>query len=407
MRFNVASLLAALFDMLNELRYIASTLNRSVLFRPIGEPDYCPSFIESRPEVSSMQTSRRNHRNSGSSTSIELPDSGLNPANDSGGIQHVKPLVLLSRDQPGSIEEKILQLAQTKEWALLNGEPGAGKRYYAEMLHKKSTHTRSGEFIEVTPLTSDGELKAILFNEGRGRAEGMLGRRIPCVDTHTTLFVNHVDEFSMINQTRIARFLIQNDTSETTGEPGTRVIFSTCISWHELLNERLLVESLDGLVRRFHHLIVPPLRERGDELASIVDSIFRRISTERRLRRFVISDDSLAAMKQRPWRDNVLELNTVLEEATRRSRNATVDLSASLLDEVEKVQEGIRTLQMAKSIRLEDLLGSVEKSLIQRTMARCKNNLGKTARLLGLTEQNLRYRIRKYGLYIPQLRKRK
>jgi DNA-binding NtrC family response regulator len=121
----------------------------------------------------------------------------------------------------------------------------------------------------------------------------------------------------------------------------------------------------------------------------------------------VIGNDSLAAMKLRPWRDNVLELNAVLEEATRRSRTTTIDLSATFLDEVEKVQEGVRTLQVAKPIRLEELLGSVEKALIQRTMARCKSNIGKTARLLGLTEQNLRYRIRKYGLFIPQLRKRK
>lgn len=339
--------------------------------------------------------------------SMELPDRGLNPTNDSASIQPVKPLVLISRGQPGNIEEKILQLALTSGWTLFDGEPGAGKRYYAEMLHKKSPHTRSGEFIEITLLTSDGELKAILFNEDRGRAEGMLGRRIPCLDAHSTLFFNHVDEFSMINQTRIARFLLQNDTNETTNEPKTRVIFSTCISWNKLLDERPLVESLDEFVRRFHHVIIPPLRERGEELAGIAESILRRISTERRLRRFVMGEDSLTALKQRPWRDNVLELNAVLEEATRRSRNATIDLSATFLDEVEKVQEGIRTLQGAKSIRLVDLLGSVEKALIQRTMARCKNNLGKTARRLGLTEQNLRYRIRKYGLFVPQLRKRK
>lgn len=377
------------------------------MFHPLDDPHYHPSLIESEQKVSTMQTSRRNHRNGSSSSSIELPDCGLNPANDSGSIQQAKPLVLLSTEQSGNIEEKILQLAQSKEWVLLEGEPGAGKRYYAEMLHKKSSHTRSGEFVEITPSTGDGELKAILFNEDRNRAEGMLGKRIPCLDTRSTLFVNHVDEFSLITQTRIARFLIQNDTSETSLEPRTRVIFSTCILRHELLNKRFLVESLDGFVHRFHHVTVPPLRERGDELAGIASSILKRISTERGRRRLVIGDDSLTAMKQRPWRDNVLELSAVLEEAARRSRNATVDLTTSLLDEVEKVHESIETLQMAKSIRLEELLGSVEKALIQRTMARCKNNLAKTARLLGLTEQNLRYRIRKYNLYTPQLRKRK
>jgi len=338
---------------------------------------------------------------------MEFPDRRLDPAGDSTSIRSVMPLGLLSRSQPGSVEEKIQQLALTKVWTLLEGEPGAGKRYYAEMLHKKSPHTRSGRFIEITPSTSDGELKAILFDEDRSRTEGMLGRRIVCLDARSTLFVHHVDEFSMINQTRIARFLLRKGAGEPTGEPGTRVIFSTCMSWDKLLNKNSLVDSLDRLVRGFHHLIVPPLRERGDELAGIVDSILRRISAERKTRRFIIGDSSLAVISLRPWRDNVLELNAVLEEATRRSRNVTVDLSATVLDEVERVQESIRTLQIARPIRLEDLLNSVEKALIQRTLARCKDNLGKTARLLGLTEQTLRYRIRKYGLYIPQLRKRR
>ena len=354
-----------------------------------------------------MQTSGRNHRKGGSLSSIELADYGRNPTRDPASIEQLKRLALVAREQSGNIGEKILRRALAKEWVLLEGEPGSGKRYYAEMLHEKSPHTRSGEFVEITPLISDEELKAILFDEDRSRTEGMLGSRIPRLDSRSTLFVNHVDEFSLINQTRIARFLIHNETSDATVGPRARVIFSTCTPLHELLNRRALVESLDGFVRRFHHLVVPPLRDRGEELASIVGSILKRISSERHGRRFSVREDSFAALRQHQWRDNVLELNAVLEEATRRSRNGTVDLTTSQLDEVERVYESIRTLQRSKSIRLEELLDSVEKALIQRTLARCKSNLAKSARLLGLAEQNLRYRIRKYNLYVPQLRKRK
>jgi Nif-specific regulatory protein len=319
----------------------------------------------------------------------------------------VEQNLLILDGKPGKIEQQALQLAQTKECILIQSEPGGGKHYYAGLIHSKSARGRLGDFVELTARASDEELKAVLFNEDRKRCEGMLGRTLPYLDARSTLFVNHIHEFSLINQTRISRFLIQNNPGSAVRGPKVRVILSTCIPWQELLRKRLVVESLDEQVRQFQVLVILPLRDRREDIPAIVASLLRRIASERGGKRIMLKPDTLNQLIRHQWWDNVRELKMVLEDAARSSRNGSLILPARFFDEVERIKESIGTLQMGKTVRLEDVLGIVERTLIQRALMRSESNLARSARLLGLTEQNLRYRIRKFNLHVPSLRKRK
>lgn len=321
--------------------------------------------------------------------------------------QSIDENLLILNGQPGKIEQQALQLAQTKERILIQSEPGGGKHYYAGLIHSKSTQGRSGDFVELTARASDEELKAVLFNEDRKRCEGMLGRTLPYLDARSTLFINHIHEFSLINQTRISRFLIQNDPGSGVQGPKVRVILSTCIPWQELLRKRLVVESLDEQVRQFQVLVIPPLRDRREDIPAIVAGLLRWIASERGGRRILLKPDTLNQLIRHQWWDNVRELKMVLEDAARSSRNGSLILPARFFDEVERIKESIGTLQMGKTVRLGDVLGIVERTLIQRALMRSEFSLARSARLLGLTEQNLRYRIHKYNLHVPSLRKRK
>ena len=332
------------------------------------------------------------------SSSVEAGKHELSPT---------KEAVISPASKPGKVggdfHNQLLELAKTREWFLIQGEPGVGKRYCARELHMMSPITRGGEYIEISPATSNEELQAILFDEERKRCEGMLGRKVPKVDERSTIFVSHVDELSLFAQTRCVRFIAQH----TVAAPRVRVIFSTCLSPREMAGSRILVEKLNTFIKQLTHVVIPPLRERSEEIPEIAASILSGfLSTDRR-RRFVVKPETLEMLKPRYWRDNVVELVMMLEEAVRQSRKGVLALPEDIPDEVEQVEKSVRVLQREKGIRLDDMLDALEKALVKRSLARTRNDLEKSARLLGLTEQNLRYRIRKYNLYIPPKRKRK
>ena len=351
-----------------------------------------------------MQSTRRTLQED----TLTLPEN-LNVHPNADDLSIEQPVVnvpkLIPKGEPGWLEQQALRFTETKEGILIKGEPGTGKRYYAHLIHSKSAQGRSGEFVQISALTGEDELKAVLFNEERKRCEGMLGRSVPCLDPRSTVFVNHIHELSFLSQTRIARFLMQNTSWSPSREARVRVIASTSLPRP---NEKAhLVKSLDEQICQFRILEIPPLRDRKEDISAIVASLLKRISSERGGKRLALKSDTLNQLIGHEWRDNVRELRAVLEDATRSSRNGSLVLPATFFDDVERVKETIGALQTGKVIRVDDVLSAVEKTLIQRALMRWGFNLARTARVLGLTEQNLRYRIRKYDLHLPPVQKRK
>ncbi|MGH9427744.1 MAG: sigma 54-interacting transcriptional regulator, partial [Terriglobia bacterium] len=328
-----------------------------------------------------------------SSVSPRVEQSNLLPVTSGSSPQTDERLAQapsVANQQSARLGQQILQLARTRTGILIQGEPGVGKQYTASLIHAKSVQARFSTFVRISAQTSDEEIKVILFEEGRKRYEGMVRRSVVRLDAGSTLFVNHVHEFSLINQTRIARFLIQNNANGSSLEPRVQVILSTCIPWDVLLQKRLVVESLDEYVRQFQVLVIPPLRERRAEIPEIVGSILKHIPLARRGARFAVKQDVLDRLMNHPWHDNVRELRMVLEDAARSSKKGALVLPATFFDELERLQESISSLQKGKSIVLESILRSAECALVQRALMRSDFNPAKAAKLLRVSEQNIR-----------------
>ena len=296
------------------------------------------------------------------------------------------------------LDEEITRIARSESDVLIEGEPGSGKRFFASLIHLRSTTGKGDNFVEVTSQTPDGELRVILFEEGRERQEGMLSESIPRLDHRSTLFINHIEEFSRFNQTRLARFLIQNNVVAGRRHSKSRVIISTRMSWSKLVEKKRVVDSLDQNVRGFELFVVPPLRDRWEDIPALVELFLMQIPGNGIHYKLAVDSNALHTLQKRAWSDNVRELRMVVEEAVMNSDNGVVADLSKVLDDVEKVREIIRTIQSGERFSIEQSLEFLEKRFIHRALMRCSFDLGKTARMLGLTEQNLRYRLRKYNL---------
>jgi DNA-binding NtrC family response regulator len=146
---------------------------------------------------------------------------------------------------------------------------------------------------------------------------------------------------------------------------------------------------------------IPPLRERLEELPSLVHAILVELREKEKINCWNVKEETLEQLRGRPWRDNIKELKYVLGSAAVNSTEGTLKLPDQLPDEIEMVWEMFRTIQAGKRLTIELSLAALEKSIVERALIKCNFDQRKTARMLAMTEPNLIYRIKKFNIYLP------
>jgi DNA-binding NtrC family response regulator len=296
--------------------------------------------------------------------------------------------------------ERISPFVKTRHSVIFEGEPGVGKRYHAFLLHVQA-HGKNGEaLVELMPETSEDILRAILFGEDRKMLEGKNGKRLPILGGRSTLYLHDIGEFSYMNQVLISRFLIEQEKQSPL--TSTRLMASTTIPWSELLQK--LTNSFSRYVEQFELCRIPPLRERFDELPSMVEAILVEVRQKEHADCWRVKEETLRQLETRHWRDNVRELEYVIGEAALNSSDGTLKLRAQSSDEIETVWEMFRTIQAGKRLAIDESLAVLEKGILERALVKCGFDQRKTARMLVMTEPNLSYRIKKFNTYIPSLK---
>lgn len=284
---------------------------------------------------------------------------------------------------------------------VMEGEPGTGKKFHAEVLHAQTGIRDQSEFAEVTSETPEDELRAILFDEERKLLEGKLGKRLPSLRGRATLYLHEIGEFNILHQTMLSRLLIQQQGGQQSPYLQTCVVASTTIPWSGLLERKVLINSLTKSMQGFAVCRIPPLSERLDEIPSLVHSILAGLREREKVDCWRVNEETLGQLMARQWRDNVRELKYVVEDAAINSTDGTLKLPNSLSDEIELVWEMFRTIQSGKRLAIEQSLAALEKSIVQRALVKYNFDQRKTARMLAMTEPNLAYRIKKFNIYIP------
>jgi DNA-binding NtrC family response regulator len=287
------------------------------------------------------------------------------------------------------------RLAATTENAVVAGEPGTGKRFFAGYVHALRGGD-PGRVIVVDPSTAEEELRVILFDEERRRIEGMLGRAIDPLRGGDTLYVRSPSEFSILGQTRLARFLIQNTPPARNSASAVRVMFALSAEGDSDPGSRRGVESLAAFLRASRRITVPPLRERREDIPLLTRHF---LTTDHAARGPLSVDDrTMARLIELPYYDNVRELRHLLVDAVAGSADGELRLPAVIADEVEVVRGMVARILHGRSVPLESTLEALERALIRRALIRSGFNRSRAAAMIGLTELHLRYRIKKYGL---------
>ncbi|MBN2493998.1 MAG: sigma 54-interacting transcriptional regulator [Deltaproteobacteria bacterium] len=295
------------------------------------------------------------------------------------------------------------QVAPTELTVLLEGETGTGKEAVAEAIHLAGPR-REGPFVVVDCTTIPRELvESELFGHRKGAFTGALGDRdgyFVQADGGTVM-LDEVGELPPALQPKLLRVLERREVRPVGAARAVpvdvRIIAATNRNLREEVEAGRFREDLFYRLATYS-LVLPPLRERSDDIALLVEHFVHRFSRER----FDVQlpAAALGPLLAYPWPGNVRELRNAVERAVALHRAERFEQDAFLLElsralgESAGAADGAKTFKQAKA----DVVDAFERAYLADLLRRSEGNLSRASREAGIHRHHLRELLKKHGL---------
>jgi two-component system, NtrC family, response regulator AtoC len=146
-------------------------------------------------------------------------------------------------------------------------------------------------------------------------------------------------------------------------------------------------------------IVVPALRDHQDDVPTLAAHFIARFNQEMKRQVKGISSQAMELLRGYHWPGNVRELRNVIERAFILHAGADEIRPEHLAPELRKAPPPKRQDKLVPPINEDGLvLDDVERKLIAEAMERASGNQSKAARLLGVSRDTLRYRLKKHGM---------
>ncbi|HKD74871.1 MAG TPA: sigma-54 dependent transcriptional regulator [Ktedonobacterales bacterium] len=310
------------------------------------------------------------------------------------------------------VASHILSVARTERTSvLLCGETGSGKELVAGAIHHLSRRA-TRPFMPINCATIAANLaESELFGSERGAFTDARLRRGVVEAAHAgTLFLDEIAELSLPVQRTLLRFLetrkFRRLGSERLLTADIRIIAAT---WRDLDEAVAQGTFRADLLFRINVMAItlPPLRQRKEDIPAIVSACLNERSHDTHIGYAPeCSPEAIDLLCAYHWPGNVRDLRNVLERALVLSRGETV-LPDHLPDAIRRPhhvspppqpspEELLAGLRMPEGgAMLPDLVRLLEETLITQAMERAGGNQSEAARILGLTRDQLRQRLKR------------
>jgi DNA-binding NtrC family response regulator len=223
----------------------------------------------------------------------------------------------------------VRKIAAVDAPTLITGESGTGKELAAVAIHRRSSRS-NGSFVAVNCGALPAHLiQSELFGHERGSFTGAYYAKKGLLESAAggTVFLDEIGDLSLDLQTNLLRFLQErtiNRIGSTNSIPlEVRVIAATHVNLENAVKERRFREDLYYRLNVLH-LVVPPLRERVEDIPLLAQCFFEQFSSEKQLRVKGFSHRALQAMISHPWPGNVRELINRIRHAMVMCENAVI-----------------------------------------------------------------------------------
>jgi DNA-binding NtrC family response regulator len=296
--------------------------------------------------------------------------------------------------------EAIRRYATSSAPVLIMGESGTGKELAARAIHERSVWGK-GPFVAINcgalPTTL---IASELFGYEKGAFTGAAGRRIGRIESAEggTVFLDEIGDLPLETQVHLLRFL-QEKTIERVGgntsiTVNSRIIAATNVNLRDAVAKGRFREDLYYRLNVLN-LVMPPLRERGDDIMLLARFFLQQFSKEIGCETSDFSADAQATIMAHPWPGNVRELIACVRRAVVMADGPSI--RASNLGIVSGEIEHATSERGLGKVRAE-----AEAHLVRSALEHNRFHVKKTASELGVSRVTLYRLIQKYDIKIDR-----
>jgi DNA-binding NtrC family response regulator len=318
--------------------------------------------------------------------------------------------------QMKDIYEIVKRVAQSDTTTvLIQGESGTGKEMIATMIHRYSAR-RDQPFLEINCASLPEELlESELFGHEKGAFTDAKNQKVGLLELANkgTLFLDEIGEMSLTIQVKLLRVLERMSFRRVGGtkdiKVSIRIISATNSDLESATRNKTFREDLYYRLKVVP-LFIPPLRERKEDIYLLLKHFLNHFNRQFNKNFQDVEDAAYEIILNYPWPGNIRELKNMIERIVLLEDDVVLRAdhmppSIRQAPAPSKELSAMRRLELALSkpfpgegLPFEEILGGVEKELIEKAMHEAGGNQSRAARLLKLNRDKIRYRLKNLGL---------
>jgi transcriptional regulator with PAS, ATPase and Fis domain len=314
--------------------------------------------------------------------------------------------ILTNSAEMHSILGYIESIAATAQPILITGETGVGKELIAKSIHACSR--RKGPMVTVNAAGLDDNIFSdTLFGHAKGAFTGADRNRPGLIEKADsgTLFLDEIGDLSHSSQVKLLRLLQEGEFlplgCDELRHSNTRIIAATNVDLWERQRSGNFRPDLNFRLR-IHHIDIPPLRKRIDDIPILVDYFLQKAAFALNKKKPTFPKELLSLLTTYSFPGNIRELESIIFDAVSRHTGKILSLER-LNDHITERRADIQKISHSQTserhspVTFSDELPTIKYAthlLVDEALKRAKGNQTIAARMLGITRQALGKRLR-------------
>lgn len=295
------------------------------------------------------------------------------------------------------------KIKNSESTVLVQGENGTGKELIARAIHFNSPR-KDAQFVTVNcSAFNENLLDSELFGHVKGSFTGAIKDKKGLFESadRGTLFLDEIGDMSPTMQVKLLRVLQEGTLTPVGGtevrKVDVRVVAATNKDLKEMIEMGTFREDLYYRINVIN-LVVPPLRDRKEDIPLLVDHFINRGCKEKGVPIKAFAKRAMEKIFDYPWPGNIRELENEVERVIVLS-GEEVRVSADLLSQrIREFGEHAKVQGVRVAGKLKDALEELEKTMIKEGLRRTNWNKSRLAKELGISRAGLIMKVEKYGL---------
>ena len=281
---------------------------------------------------------------------------------------------------------------------LISGESGTGKELVARLIHQNS-HRKNGPFVAVNCAALPNELaEAELFGFEKGAFTGAVHSRQGRFRRASggVLFLDEISETSSSLQAKLLRVIEEKKVTPLGGKNELDIdVRIIAASNKDLNNEVKNNRFRQDLFFRLNVLpiIVPPLRERSDDIKILVDYFCEKYANRSNKKLHKLSPSAISYLESLNYPGNIRELKNYVERILILSENNVINV-----DEVREILAPVVQDSLNRRSTLKHALEEFEREFILNVIKGADGNMARAARSLGIERSHLYKKLKSLGI---------